>query len=103
MNMIGHSKLPFNHILSDYLPLNIPDVGILLPDALEVGELQLEAGEAGREHGVGLCHLWNSVVQQDQLTLNHRNSNNDDNKNNNNIDQDQVCYWTQQGSKSLPI
>ena len=44
-------------IVSDYLPLNIPDVGILLPDALEVGELQLEAGEAGREHGVGLCHL----------------------------------------------
>ena len=53
-------------IVSDYLPLNIPDVGILLPDALEVGELQLEAGEAGREHGVGLCHLCNSVVQQDQ-------------------------------------
>ena len=50
-------------IVSDYLPLNIPDVGILLPDALEVGELQLEAGEAGREHGVGLCHLCNSVVQ----------------------------------------
>ena len=44
-------------IVSEYLPLNIPDVGILLPDALEVGELQLEAGEAGREHGVGLCHL----------------------------------------------
>ena len=63
-------------IVSDYLPLNIPDVGILLPDALEVGELQLEAGEAGREHGVRLCHLWYGVVQQDQLTLNHRNSNN---------------------------
>ena len=45
--MIGHSNCPSIVIVSEYLPLNIPDVGILLPDALEVGELQLEAGEAG--------------------------------------------------------
>ena len=44
-------------IVSEYLPLNIPDVGILLPDALEVGELQLEAGQARGEHRVGFCNL----------------------------------------------
>ena len=39
------------------LPFNVPDVRILPPDALEVGELELEAREAGGEHRVGFCDL----------------------------------------------
>ena len=54
-------------IVSEYLPLNIPDVGILLPDALEVGELQLEAGEAGGEHRVGFCDLHKKDIVESEI------------------------------------
>ena len=44
-------------MIPTHLTLDIPDVGVFPPDALEVGEFQLEAGQARGEHRVGLCNL----------------------------------------------
>ena len=44
-------------MIPTHLTLDIPDVGVFPPDALEVGELQLEAGQARGEHRVGFCNL----------------------------------------------